>query len=871
MKKSFYALFMLVAMLTCQHVNAQEKSVIYNADFNEIAESWTQEGELVENLWSIQSNSYAAYGFNATGDFTNWLVSPNIKLNSSNEVSFNHLAYNSMFNNLQEEAKFVIREVGGEWVEIEGVQYPTGYDIVNSGNLAVPAEFDNKEVQFAFQYKKMGENTGLWGIADIIVKGVEGGAEPDNNVLFTDVIANNFKAWKQEGDNAYTDLWYIYDDFVQCYGYMAQGACTSYLVSPVVKLDAAGNEVNFNHKAWYFSNISEEAQLVIREVGGEWVAIPGVAFPEEGNYKQINSGTLKVPAEFNGKDVQFAFQYKYDQSSIGTWSLKDITVTKAEGSKPEEELELGQIYEETFANGHEAAGFTVEGEQGEVDNYMPLWYFSDGWQTAFGYNRIGYKKNIESYLVSPEIQLYKDNTVEFVHKGSYFEDKIMDYVSFHVREVGGEWVEITDMVYGVDYNEVKTGAMRIPAEFNGKKVQFGFRYTADDAASAGCWQFKNLVVKGMMPKKAEAGLDYGVEEVNYILGEDGEFKAPVLSNPNNLAIAYYSSNPTVATIDTDGNVAIVGQGTTTISASSKETIDFRPGIASYTLNVIDKTIVYSANFYEDFCGFKLESETSDAQVFYTGWDGYLMADAYYKVSSMTTFYFISPEVTLNAAGNAVSMEHKTLYFVDVAKEAQLVIREAGTTEWEEIPLVYSSEEVWFNTGNIAVPAKFNGKNVQFAFKYTADGNATCGQWSIKNLVVKRVIEKADPEIAFEKDAVEFVMGGEDAFVAPALINPNNVAVSYASDNAEVAVVEELTGNVTIIGEGVATITATSVADDNYKSATASYTITVTVPTGIEGITADDITNGKVYDLQGRRVNKLGKGVFIVNGKKVVIK
>ena len=603
------------------------------------------------------------------------------------------------------------------------------------------------------------------------------------DVIFSSTPAEEFKAWTQEGDNANTDLWYVSDNFVQCYGYMAAGECTSYFVSPSFTLDANGNSVTFNHKAWYFGDITKEAQLVIRENGGEWVAIEGIQYPEEGNFKVVNSGDLTIPAQFNGKEVQVAFQYKYNTSTVGTWSIGDITVTKAAGSEPEGELAPGMIYEESFADGHVSAGYTVEGEQGEVDNGMPLWYVTDGYETAFGFNRIGYRKNIESFLVSPEIQLYKENTAEFTHKGAYFNDQIMDYVSFWVREIGGEWVKVPDMVYGVDFYEVNTGAMRIPAEFDGKKVQFGFKYTAESAESAGCWQFKNFVVRGMMPKKIDAGLTYGIEEYSYILGGDEAFAAPVLVNPNNLPVTYSSSNPTVATIDVNGNVEIVGQGATTISAVSKETSDYYAGAASYTLKVIDKTIVYSANFYEDFCGFTQECATSDAQVFYRGWDGYLMADAYYKISSMNTFYYVSPEIELDKAGNTVSMEHKTLYFVVVEDEAQLAIREVGSTEWEKLPIKYSEDEEWFNTGDIEIPAKYNGKKVQIAFKYTADGNSTCGQWSIKSLVVKRV----------------------------------------------------------------------------------------DVPTAIENVNAEEMQNNVIYDLQGRRVNEPANGIFIINGKKVIVK
>jgi hypothetical protein len=42
-------------------------------------------------------------------------------------------------------------------------------------------------------------------------------------------------------------------------------------------------------------------------------------------------------------------------------------------------------------------------------------------------------------------------------------------------------------------------------------------------------------------------------------------------------------------------------------------------------------------------------------------------------------------------------------------------------------------------------------------------------------------------------------------------------------------------------------------------------------TGIDGITSNVHQRCAIFDLQGRRVNNPGKGMYIVNGKKVMIK
>ena len=58
----------------------------------------------------------------------------------------------------------------------------------------------------------------------------------------------------------------------------------------------------------------------------------------------------------------------------------------------------------------------------------------------------------------------------------------------------------------------------------------------------------------------------------------------------------------------------------------------------------------------------------------------------------------------------------------------------------------------------------------------------------------------------------------------------------------------------------------------YKGAAArSLTFTVDETTGVEEIDRETITNNRYYDLQGRKVVKPTKGLYIVNGRKVVIK
>jgi hypothetical protein len=42
-------------------------------------------------------------------------------------------------------------------------------------------------------------------------------------------------------------------------------------------------------------------------------------------------------------------------------------------------------------------------------------------------------------------------------------------------------------------------------------------------------------------------------------------------------------------------------------------------------------------------------------------------------------------------------------------------------------------------------------------------------------------------------------------------------------------------------------------------------------TGIDGVNVDTIEHGDAFDLQGRRISQPTKGLYIMNGKKVIIK
>ena len=98
-------------------------------------------------------------------------------------------------------------------------------------------------------------------------------------------------------------------------------------------------------------------------------------------------------------------------------------------------------------------------------------------------------------------------------------------------------------------------------------------------------QFWPTKMEKNLGNKQDPALAFAEETCNATLGE--AFTAPALTNTLNVAVTYTSSNEAVATVDANGNVTLVGAGTTTITAASEENEQFVASQASYKLNVND--------------------------------------------------------------------------------------------------------------------------------------------------------------------------------------------------------------------------------------------------------------------------------------------
>ena len=195
----------------------------------------------------------------------------------------------------------------------------------------------------------------------------------------------------------------------------------------------------------------------------------------------------------------------------------------------------------------------------------------------------------ESWLVSPIIDLagISTPTLAITDQVNKFFGTIEEELEVCVREAGGQWKSLN-----IPYDKPSSTwggwvdrVMDLSA-YAGKKIQVGFHYIGH-AATAGTYEVKHFSISSNAPvAKEEAGLSYEVGNYTITLGD--AYTLPVLSNPNNLAVTYSSSNTNVATVDEQGTVTPLAAGQTTIKASAEETDKFKAGSASYLLVIKEK-------------------------------------------------------------------------------------------------------------------------------------------------------------------------------------------------------------------------------------------------------------------------------------------
>lgn len=283
----------------------------------------------------------------------------------------------------------------------------------------------------------------------------------------------------------------------------------------------------------------------------------------------------------------------------------------------------------------------------------------------------------------------------------------------------------------------------------------------------------------------------------------------------NLPVKYSSSNTDFCMVTGSGTVLLSqNPGEVTITAKFAGNDDYLPAEASYLIRVIEKEKAEAGIAFEETM---------------------LMVDLSKKTMTAEELGFKNPN------NLAVTYSSNKTDVAEVDAEGNVTLKKAG---------------------RVNIDVTFAGND-----EYKA-ATASC------TLIVNDY--RNTPELAFDQEEYTANMREGNTFSGATLYNESEVApLTYTSSNEEVAKVAA-NGVVILRSTGETTITVWFAGDNDFKATSASYKLTVIdeVVDGIQSITIDNMPeDAKVYNLNGQRMNAkaLKSGVYVVNGKKVVLK
>lgn len=294
-------------------------------------------------------------------------------------------------------------------------------------------------------------------------------------------------------------------------------------------------------------------------------------------------------------------------------------------------------------------------------------------------------------------------------------------------------------------NTEKTITVTIPNPQSGLYYKIVFDMTA---GSANGWlQINSVKYNGESagPQLADPEIAFPTDSYSATLGTI--FESPVASAKSNGIITYSISNEDVATIDAEtGVVTPVAEGTAVVTATIEATDVYKAGSTSYTLNVIDPTIVYRSVLGDDFTFENVTDETypwsHDAKYGLKG-TGFINKAivacegiAASPVLDMTKFEDI--KLDFSQAFNNYKVDNVNIDVADFDGYAFLVAREEGASEWTVIENAITAPESfsWTFYPNATVDlSAYDGKKFQFGFKYVSTDECA-GTWEVKDIKVR---------------------------------------------------------------------------------------------------------------------------------------
>lgn len=488
------------------------------------------------------------------------------------------------------------------------------------------------------------------------------------------------------------------------------------------------------------------------------------------------------------------------------------------------------VFTETFDQcasvGGNDGGWEKVNPSGEILTDNEGWTFENG-SAAKQCAKFGTANKMGS-ATTPSIALSGNGTLTF-RAGAWKKDAQELILTAEGATLDVEGLTMSNQGAFTDYTVPITGATgNVKITFKGAGASKS-RFFLDDVV---------VTATGAATKKA-AGLEFSTTSATAVVGQP--FTAPTLSNPNNLAVTYSSSDENVATVAADGTVTIKAAGTTTIKATSEETAEYYAGSTSYTLTVattVDNIAAFKALADKTTAVLKLK----DAQVLYAYNNDMYVRDA----TGAIDFFKSGLNYTQNQMLNGSLVGTYESYFDTPELTNPTDVKLTATDGTAATPITLTKEQL--TADHYCDLVKFAGvyneadKTIGGVVVYDKFGTGVLDDFTdgASYAVIGILVPfKSEPEIlvtGYEESAKEeaglsygdIVSAtaelGKD-FTEPTLTNPNNLPVTYKSSDENVATVDA-SGKVTLKANGMTTITASSAETAQYLAGSASYNLFV---------------------------------------------
>lgn len=305
-----------------------------------------------------------------------------------------------------------------------------------------------------------------------------------------------------------------------------------------------------------------------------------------------------------------------------------------------------------------------------------------------------------------------------------------------------------------------------------------------------------------------------------------------------------STNFTTAAADySTGTISKIGQIEITISNSKAKAFYLKSIKVTYTPTPSGYAVTYNNGGHGTAPSSTTASSVTLSAITATGYTntGWIANVAVKNTSTGTTIN----ENTLITNGTNVTLTQATTFTAQWEAKTSTISFDQNDGEGGQTATVTATYDQPMPTP-ITLPTRYGhtfggyydgegGTGTQY---YTAEGASArtwdktsaditlYAKWTEKPLTNYRTTcsTKADPNLSWSASTCVATMEVDNEF--PTLTNPYDLLVRFSSSDPTVATIDENNGTITLLKSGTTTITASYDEDENYLSASASYTLTV---------------------------------------------